>query len=165
MLWRAQCLINRSSSFPGGQKGFQLLNSIDFKKLAKPMNEYKLNKLPIEIPYAHLWAQSITHLSRETINLAKLQVFTSCNTRKFYNPRKYLSIPHGEKTWFRQAIFIRFVFAQFFINFYENGNIQKLQDWSFGLLKNYFCRSNNERASRSQISITFFYTPCVFILH
>ena len=32
---------------------------------------------------------------------------------------------------FRPAIFILFVFAQFFFKFHKNGDIRKLKDWSF----------------------------------
>ena len=54
------------------------------------------------------------------------------------------------------AIFISFVFAQLFMKFYKNCGTRKLQDWPLKQLKNYFCRSNIERARRSQSSITFF---------
>ena len=64
---------------------------------------------------------------------------------------------------FQPAIFIWFVFAQFFIKFNKSCSIQKLQDWSFKLWKNYFCRSNIERARRSQSSITFSLIHPVYI--
>ena len=55
---------------------------------------------------------------------------------------------------FRPAIFIAFVFAQFFFKLYNNGGNQKLKAWSFQLRKNYFCTLNIERPRTHQNSIT-----------
>ena len=55
---------------------------------------------------------------------------------------------------FRPAIFIAFVFAQFFFKLYNNGGNQKLKAWSFQLSKNYFCTLNIERPRTHQNSIT-----------
>ena len=57
---------------------------------------------------------------------------------------------------FRPAIFIAFVFAQFFFKFYNNSGNQKLKAWSFQLRKNYICLLNIERPIAHQSSITFF---------
>ena len=62
---------------------------------------------------------------------------------------------------FRPAIFISFVFAQSFFKFHKNGDIRKLQAYSFRLWKIDFSRLYNERAKALQSSITFFYTPCI----
>ena len=64
----------------------------------------------------------------------------------------------GGNTGFRPAIFIWFLFAQSFFKFHKNGDIRKLQAWSFRLWKNDFCRLYNERAKALQSSITFSYT-------
>ena len=53
---------------------------------------------------------------------------------------------------FRRAIFIAFVFAEF----YSKGVNQKLKAWSFQLRKNYFCMLNIECPIAHQSSITFF---------
>ena len=57
---------------------------------------------------------------------------------------------------FRPAIFIAFVFAQFFFKFYNNGGNQKLKACSFELRKNYFCMLHIECPIASQSSITIF---------
>ena len=57
---------------------------------------------------------------------------------------------------FRPAIFIAFVFAQFFFKFYNNGGNQKLKASSFQLRKNYFCMLNIKCPIAHQSSITFF---------
>ena len=63
---------------------------------------------------------------------------------------------------FRPAIFIAFVFAEFFFEFYSNGGNQKLKAWSFQLRKNYFCMLNIERPIAHQSSITFFFIHPVY---
>ena len=55
------------------------------------------------------------------------------------------------KSWL--AVFRNDFFYQILL---KTRNIRKLQDWSFRLWKNYFCKSNIEHARRSQNSITFF---------
>ena len=62
---------------------------------------------------------------------------------------------------FRRAIFIAFVFAEFFFKLYNNGGNQKLKAWSFQLRKDYFCMLDIERSIAHQSSITFFDTPCI----
>ena len=57
---------------------------------------------------------------------------------------------------FRPAIFIAFVFAQFFFKFYNNGGNQKLKACSFQLRKNYFCMLHIECPIGRQSSITIF---------
>ena len=58
---------------------------------------------------------------------------------------------------FRPAIFIAFVFAQFFFKFYNNGGNQKLKACSFQLRKNYFCLLHIECPIARQSSITIFF--------
>ena len=57
---------------------------------------------------------------------------------------------------FRRAIFIAFVFAEFFFKFYNKSGNQKLKARSFQLRKNYFCMLNIERRIAHQSSITLF---------
>ena len=57
---------------------------------------------------------------------------------------------------FRPAIFIAFVFAQFFFKFYNNDGNQKLKACSFQLRKNYFCMLHIECPIARQSSITIF---------
>ena len=63
----------------------------------------------------------------------------------------------GGNMRFRPAIFIWFVFAQFFFKFHKNGDIRKLKAWSFWLWKNYFGRLYNEHVRVLQSSSTFFF--------
>ena len=62
-------------------------------------------------------------------------------------------IPNCGNMRFRPAIFISFLFAQFFFKFYQNGGIQKLNACCFQLLKNYFHTNNIECARSLQSSI------------
>ena len=40
-----------------------------------------------------------------------------------------------------------------------------IKAWSFQLRKIYFCMLNFDRPIAHQSSITFFYIPCIFIIH
>ena len=65
--------------------------------------------------------------------------------------------------WFRPAIFIWFVFAQFFFIFYQNGDIQKLNTRCIQLWKSYFHTINIEcRLRHSEVRLLFFDTPCIY---
>ena len=47
-------------------------------------------------------------------------------------------------------------FLSDFIKFYNNGGIQKLKPWCFGVRKNYFCILNIKRSRAVQSLITLF---------
>ena len=65
---------------------------------------------------------------------------------------------------FRPAIFIAFVFAQFFFKFYNNGGNQKLKACSFQLRKNYFCMLHIECPIARQGLITIFLIHPVYAI-
>ena len=85
--------------------------------------------------------------------------FVNFNSQMKVNLSGFQLIPNCGNMRFRPAIFIWFLFAQFFFKLYQNGGIQKLNACCFQLLKNYFHTINIECARPLQSSITCFIHP------